>query len=87
MTDDKKETNPRSYRSSIGLPATIPEEPSSGTSTISALVNSTPLADPAAANGLPNGSSYRPRRRSSVSILQALVNSSHSIATKDVRSR
>ena len=86
MTDNHDQTTPRGHRSSSGFPPTIPEEPSSN-STISALVTSTPLIDPTAVNNVSNGSIGRPRRRSSVSIIQALVHANHSIPTKDVRNR
>jgi hypothetical protein len=87
MTDDHNGTSPRNHRSSSGVPPTIPEEPSSN-STISALVINTPLVEPTAAvNGLSNSSPVRSRRRSSVSILQALVHSNHLIPTRDVRNR
>jgi hypothetical protein len=86
MTDDREENTSRTWQSSIGIPPTISEDPSSN-STISALVTNTPLLDQSAATVLPNGNTPRPRRRSSVSILQALVNSSHSLPTPDARRR
>lgn len=86
MTDVTDETKPQDRQTSFAQQPTILEEPSS-ISTISALVNSTPLLDPTTANVSANNIIPRTRRRSSVSILQALVGTSHLLATNDARKR
>jgi hypothetical protein len=91
MADDPDEKTPRLRRSSsVPPPLSIPEEESTEGDTITALVTSNPLANLNAAappstatNSLPS----RIRRRSSVSILQALVNASHLLPTHDARQR
>jgi hypothetical protein len=87
MTDDIEETKPRSRRSSSVPPPPILEEQNS-TSTISELYHSNPLIDPDAATvASRNSNTPRTRRRSSISILQALVSSSHLLPTNDARKR
>lgn len=61
---------------------------SNGNETISALVTSTGLFDQNVADESETQSQERTtRRRSSVSILQALVNTSHLLSTNDARRR
>ena len=86
MTDDTEEHHSRSRRSSSvpRLSSPISEEPNS---TIAALVNSNVLAESITTIASTNESSTRNRRRSSMSILQALVTSSHLLPTHDARKR
>lgn len=92
MTDDAVETKLRTRRPSSLPPTAIPEE-SSITSTLDLLVSANPLANPDAAvtpiASVPTSHNNTPRtrRRSSVSIIQALVTSSHLLRTKDARNR
>ncbi len=87
MTDDSERIKPRGRRASTIPPPTIPEE-SISNSTITALINSNPLVEPndAVAASINNGTP-RTRRRSSVSILQALVGANQLLHTKDARGR
>jgi hypothetical protein len=83
MTDEEEEHKSRSPRSS-----SLPPPPSSSitdesNSTIGTLINTNPL--PELNTTIDN--SARNRRRSSVSILQALVTSNHLLATHDARRR
>ena len=87
MSNETEENRLRNRRASTLPPPTIPEEPSNS-SAISALIHSTPIIDPDVVPNPPTGStSSRTRRRSSVSIIQALVASSHLLATHDARKR
>jgi hypothetical protein len=90
MTDDTEGNKPGSHQFSSAplLPPTIEEE-SNSTSTITALINSNPLVDPdiAAAAAPTNITTPRTRRRSSISILQSIVNSNHLLPTNDARKR
>ncbi|CAF0946703.1 unnamed protein product [Rotaria sp. Silwood1] len=84
MTDGTEEHNTRDRKPSFSL-TTVPEE-SEINSTIGALVITTPLVEPKAAVDPTNSSQYRPRRRSSISILQTLAQS-HLLSTNDARKR
>ncbi len=87
MTDDTEENTPVNRRlSSAPLPPPTIQEESNSTSTIASLINSNPLVDPEIAAPT-NINTPLSRRRSSVSILQALVTSSHLLATNDARKR
>lgn len=87
MTDETEEKRSRGRRNSIVYPPTISEQPSRN-STISNLVNSTPLLDPNGIAGTPNNSTTpRPRRRSSFSIIQALIGSNALLSTNEARKR
>ena len=92
MTDGSGEqTTPRTRQfmsSTVATQPTIPEEPS-GLGAIANLVTSTPLIDPERTSiqvqtpDIP----HRPRRRSSLSVLQSLLSINHSIPNKDIRKR
>ncbi|CAF0841743.1 unnamed protein product [Rotaria sordida] len=85
MTDDTEKPKTRDSKPSFSL-ASVPEE-SEANGTISELIKSTPLADPNAAAVEPtNISQHRSRRRSSLSILQAIA-PFHLLSTKDARKR
>lgn len=81
-TDEKRL---RFRRSSIIPPPTIAEEPSSD-STIAALVSSTPIVEPTIPIP-PNNIIPRPRRRSSLSVIQALIGYNGLLPTPDARKR
>ena len=81
-TDEKRL---RVRRSSIIPPPTIAEEPSEN-STIAALISSTPIVEPT--NPISsNNPVLRPRRRSSHSVIQAVIGANGLLATHDVRRR
>jgi hypothetical protein len=84
MTDEEEEHKSRSPRSS-SLPPLPPSSSitNESNSTIGALINTNPLPE----TNTTTDNSARNRRRSSVSILQALVTSSHLLATHDARRR
>lgn len=86
MTDEIEENRSFSRRNSIIPPPTILEE-SNNSTTISTLVNSTPLVDPNVTPLTPNIAPPRQRRRSSFSIVQTLIGSNALLSTTDVRKR
>jgi len=82
MTDEEEEHKSRSPRSS-SLPPPLSSITDESNSTIGTLINTNPLPE----LNTTTDNSARNRRRSSVSILQALVTSSHLLATNDARRR
>jgi hypothetical protein len=78
-------TDHQSRRSSITEPVASIE--SDGNDTITALVNSNPLYDSNTRKSSKDDIPQRSRRRSSLSIIQALVNTSHLLTTHDARKR
>lgn len=90
MTDHIEEKSSRSQLDSIDEPITSTTELTSN-ETIAALINGAPLFDPDTVNTTTtttqDDSPPHTRRRSSVSIIQALVNSSHLLTTNDARKR
>ncbi|CAF2877460.1 unnamed protein product [Rotaria sp. Silwood2] len=84
MANETEEHKTRSHKPSSSLEAVLEEF--EGNSTIAELVKSTPLADPKAATEPIANIQHRPRRRSSVSILQTLAHS-HLLSTSDARRR
>jgi hypothetical protein len=85
MTDQTEQTSPRGRPTSSDEPETSTE--SNSNETISVLINGASLVDSNTNNNSRDDSPPRSRRRSSVSILQALVNTSHLLTTNDARKR
>jgi hypothetical protein len=85
MTDPTEEESSRSHSPSKIQPTTSIE--SNGSEAIAALINGAPILDSNMINNSRDDSPPRTRRRSSVSIIQALVNTSHLLTTNDARKR
>ncbi|CAF2312683.1 unnamed protein product [Rotaria sp. Silwood2] len=85
MTDLTERKSPTSESTSSAEPAASIE--STANETISALINSTPLADSNTIHNSRDNSPPTLRRRSSVSIIQALANTRHLLTTNDARKR
>lgn len=86
MTDSHIEEDPSTdHATSNDVQVTSAELTSN--ETIAALINGASLFDPDTVNNTQDNSPPRSRRRSSVSIIQALVNTSHLLSTNDARKR
>ena len=85
MTNHNKHSLPTSPESSVDDPGiTIAAQKDDSLTT---LINSNPLYETNLQDTSTNENQQRPRRRSSVSIIQALVNTSHLLSTNDARRR
>jgi len=87
MTDNTQQSSPRGRRTSIDEQITVTSIESTTNETLTALVNGTPLLDSNTINNSGDDSPERLRRRSSVSIIQTLVNTSHILTTNNARKR
>jgi hypothetical protein len=87
MTDNTEQSSPRGRPTSNDEQITVTSIESTTNETITALVNGNPLFDSNTINNSRDDSPERLRRRSSVSIIQALVNTSHILTTNDARKR
>jgi hypothetical protein len=85
MTDHAEQNSLRLQPTSSEEPETSVE--STNNEAIATLVNGIPLFDPNTINNSRDDSPQPVRRRSSVSIIQALVNTSHLLTTNDARKR
>ena len=85
MTDQDERSSSSSSQNSVVEPVASAE--CDRNDTITALVNANPLRDSSANETVKDASPPPTRRRSSVSILQALVNTSHLLTTNDARKR
>jgi hypothetical protein len=85
MTDHTEQDSSRSFS-----PSKLEPTISTGldtSETIAALINGAPIFDPNTINNARDDSEQRTHRRSSTSIIQALVNTSHLLSTNDARKR
>jgi hypothetical protein len=87
MTDNTEQSSPRGRPTSNDEQITVTSIESTTNETITALVNGNPLFDSNTINNSRDDNPERLRRRSSVSIIQALVNTSHILTTNDARKR
>jgi len=87
MTDNTKQSSPRGRPTSSDEQITVTSIESTTNETVTALVNVTPLCDPNTIDNSQDDTTELSRRRSSVSIIQALVNTSHILTTNDARKR
>ena len=85
MTDPTEEESSRGPSPSKIQPTTSIE--SNNSEAIAALINGAPILDSNTINNSRDDSPPRTRRRSSISIIQALVNTSHLLTTNDARKR
>jgi hypothetical protein len=85
MTDQIGQESSRDRSSSSEDPVTNTD--SVANETIATLINNNPMLDANKINNSRDDSPERLRRRSSVSIIQALVSSSHLLTTNDARKR
>lgn len=85
MTEQADEQSLSSQSNSSIEPITL-VEPASG-ETIAALVEASPLIDSSTITNSRDNSPPSTRRRSSVSIIQALANTRHLLTTHDARKR
>jgi hypothetical protein len=86
MTDENESKSSRGRSSSSEEPVTITTD-SVTNDTIASLINNNPSLDVNKINNSRDDSPEPLRRRSSVSIIQALVSSSHLLTTNDARKR
>ncbi|CAF0974246.1 unnamed protein product [Adineta steineri] len=86
MTNHTESSSPKSRRGSLTEPVSTSTEQTTN-DTIASLLNGHPLHQSNSNDNTRNASPQRPRRRSSVSIIQALVNTSHLLSTNDARKR
>ncbi|CAF3819836.1 unnamed protein product [Rotaria sordida] len=85
MTDHTEQKSPTNHSTFSIDPVTSTE--STVNDTIAALINSTPLVDSNTLHTSRDNSPQTLRRRSSVSIIQALANTRHLLTTNDARKR
>ncbi|CAF0909926.1 unnamed protein product [Adineta ricciae] len=85
MTNHSEHSLPTTPESSVDDPGTITEIQTNDT--LTALMNSNPLYETHLQDTSTDENQPRPRRRSSVSVIQALVNTSHLLSTNDARRR
>jgi len=87
MTDHNGQNSPRGRPNSIDEPITVTSIESTANETVAALVNVTPLCDPNTIDNSQDDTTELSRRRSSVSIIQSLVYTSHILTTNEARKR